>query len=86
MSDVLACGRRFRPFNVVDDFNHESLHIEADTSITSKRRVRIFEQLQRDHGHRYDARITTPSSLKKSQAANLPVKRGLFRKILMLVG
>ena len=50
MSDALVCGRRFRTFNVVDDFNRELLHIEVDTSITSARLVRIFEQLKRDHG------------------------------------
>jgi putative transposase len=50
MSDALACGRRFRTFNVVDDINREVLHIEVDTSITSPRLVRIFEQLRRDHG------------------------------------
>lgn len=50
MSDALACSRRFRTFNVVDDFNREALHIEVDTSITSARLVRIFEQLRRDHG------------------------------------
>jgi len=50
VSDALACGRRFRTFNVVDDFNREALHIEVDTSITSQRLVRIFERLRRDHG------------------------------------
>jgi putative transposase len=50
MSDALACGRRFRTFNVEDDFNREALHIEVDTSISSLRLVRIFEQLKRDHG------------------------------------
>ncbi len=50
MSDALVCGRRFRTFNVVDDFNRELLHIEVDTSITSARLVRTFEQLKRDHG------------------------------------
>ena len=50
MSDALACGRRFRTFNGVDDFNREALPIEVDTSINSNRLVRIFEQLKRDHG------------------------------------
>lgn len=50
MSDALACGKRFRTFNVVDDFNREALHIEVDTSINSSRLVRVFEQLKRDHG------------------------------------
>lgn len=50
MSDALACGRRFRTFNVVDDFNREALHIEIDTSINSNRLVRIFEQLKQRHG------------------------------------
>ena len=50
MADSLACGRRFRTFNVVDDFNREALHIEVDTSISSARLIRIFEQLKRDHG------------------------------------
>ncbi len=46
MSDALSCGRRFRLFNVVDDFNREALHIEVDTSITSERLVRIFDRLR----------------------------------------
>ncbi|WP_425513157.1 IS3 family transposase [Xanthomonas fragariae] len=50
MSDALTCGRRFRTFNVVDDFNREVLHIEVDTSINSHRLVRVFEQIKHDHG------------------------------------
>lgn len=50
MSDALSCGRRFRLFNVVDDFNREALHIEVDTSITSQRLIRIFERLRAERG------------------------------------
>ena len=50
VSDALADGRRFRTFNVVDDFNREAVHIEVDTSITSPRLVRVFEALQRERG------------------------------------
>ena len=50
MSDTLSDGRRFRPFNVVDDFNREVLHIEIDTSIASLRLVRVFTLLRDQHG------------------------------------
>ena len=50
MSDTLANGRRYRTFNVIDDFNRKALHIEADTSITPSRLVRIFERLQSERG------------------------------------
>jgi len=33
MIDALWCGRRFRTFNVVDDFNREVLTIEVDFSL-----------------------------------------------------
>ena len=49
VSDALQTGKRFRTFNVTDDFNREVIHIEVDTSITSARLVRIFEQLRDQH-------------------------------------
>lgn len=33
MSDALWSGRRFRTFNVIDDYNREALKIEIDTSL-----------------------------------------------------
>ena len=48
MLDALACGRGFRTFNITDDFNREAVHIEVDTSITSARLVRIFEQIRQE--------------------------------------
>jgi putative transposase len=50
VSDALACGRRFRTFNVVDDFNREVLAIEVDTSLTSTRLIRVFEHLRTERG------------------------------------
>lgn len=44
MSDALWDGRRFRTFNVVDDFNREALAIEVDTSLPSERVVRVLDQ------------------------------------------
>src|SRR5690606_16191209 len=48
MLDALACGRPFRTFNLIDDFNREGVHIEIDTSITSARLVRIFERIAQE--------------------------------------
>ena len=45
MSDSLADGRRYRLFNVIDDFNRESLAIEVDTSLPSLRVIRVLERL-----------------------------------------
>lgn len=45
MSDALYRGLRFRTFNVLEDFNREILAIEIDTSLTSGRLVRVFEQI-----------------------------------------
>jgi putative transposase len=50
MSDALYCGRRFRTFNVLDDFNRECLAIEIDTSLTSQRLTRVFEQIRAERG------------------------------------
>jgi putative transposase len=50
MSDTLYVGKRFRTFNVIDDFNREVLAIEIDTSITGKRLIRVFERLRLDRG------------------------------------
>jgi putative transposase len=45
MSDSLFCGRRFRTFNVVDDYNREALAIEVDRSLPSVRVVRVLERI-----------------------------------------
>ena len=50
MSDSLYAGKRFRTFNVIDDFNREILAIEIDTSLTSKRLIRVFERLREQRG------------------------------------
>ena len=46
MHDVLACGRRFRTFNVVDDFNREALSIEIDPNLPALRVVRVLDRIE----------------------------------------
>jgi len=45
MSDSLWDGRKFRTFNVVDDFNREALAIEVDLSLPSQRVIRVLDRL-----------------------------------------
>ncbi len=51
MHDALVCGRRFRTFNVVDDFNREALAIEIDLNIPAQRVVRGLERIVANHGY-----------------------------------
>lgn len=50
MSDSLVDGRKFRLFNVIDDFNRELLAIEVDTSLPSARVIRVIEKLIAERG------------------------------------
>jgi len=45
MSDALVSGRKYRTFNVIDDFNREALCIAVDTSLPAQRVIRELEQL-----------------------------------------
>ena len=51
MSDSLFCGRRFRTFNLVDDFNREALAIEVDLSLPSLRVTRVLERIAAWRGY-----------------------------------
>lgn len=50
MSDGLTNGRKFRTFNVLDDFNREVLTIEVDTSLPSARVIRSLEIIGAERG------------------------------------
>ncbi|XFU48805.1 IS3 family transposase [Klebsiella pneumoniae] len=45
MHDALVCGRRFRTFNVVDDFNREALAIEINRNIPAQRIIRVLDRI-----------------------------------------
>lgn len=46
VSDEFGDGRKFRCFNLVDDFTHESLLMEADRSLKSEKLVHFFNKLK----------------------------------------
>ena len=45
MHDELADGRKFRLFNILDDFNREGLEIEIDFSLPALRVIRTLERV-----------------------------------------
>lgn len=57
MHDVLVCGRRFRTFNVVDDFNREALSIEIDLNLPALRMVRVLDRIAANRGYPVMLRI-----------------------------
>ena len=50
MSDSLTDGRKFRLLNIIDDFNRESLAMEADTSLPTLRLIRVLNRLVEQRG------------------------------------
>lgn len=51
MSDTLFDGRRFRTFNVLDDFNREALAIEIDLNLPAVRIIRVLERIAQQRGY-----------------------------------
>ena len=48
--EPLRFGRRYRRFNVSDDFRRESLHIEIDTGLPSQRVIQAMDELVKPRG------------------------------------
>ena len=51
MHDALVCNRRFRTFNVVDDFNREVLSIEIDLNLSALRVVCVLDRIATNRGY-----------------------------------
>ncbi len=51
MHDALVSGRRFRTFNMLDDFNREALAVEIDLDIPAQRVIRVVDRIVTSRGY-----------------------------------
>ena len=77
MSDALMCGRRFRTFNVVDDFNREALAIEVDLSLPAQRVIRVLERVVAWRGHPNKLRMDNGPEFISSTLAEWAEEHGV---------
>ncbi len=51
MSEALRDGRRFRTFNVIDDFSRKALAVEIDLNLPASRVIRTLERVAAWRGY-----------------------------------
>lgn len=69
MHDALWSGRKFRTFNVIDEFNREGLRIEIDTSLPAARVIRALNELVEVRGAPLSIRLDNgPEFIAKTLA------------------
>lgn len=77
MSDALWCGRRFRTFNLVDDYNREVLTIEVDNSLTAERVVWILDNVATWRGYPQKLRVDNGPELTSVRLAGWADRNGV---------
>lgn len=82
MHDALTCGRRFRTFNVVDDFNREALAIEIDLNIPAQRMVRVLERIAVSRGYPRKMRMDNGPELVSFTLANWAEEHGVILEFI----
>lgn len=77
MHDALVCGRRFRTFYVVDDFNREALATEIDLNIPAQPVVRILERIVANRGYPLKMRMDNGPELVSLALAQWAKEHGV---------
>ena len=77
MSDALWSGRRFRTFNVIDDFNREALRIEIDSNLPAQRIVRGLDELVQIRGKPQRLRLDNGPELISEALAQWAERHGV---------
>ncbi|HDK6925104.1 TPA: IS3 family transposase, partial [Klebsiella pneumoniae] len=82
MHDALVCGRRFRTFNVVDDFNREALAIEIDLNIPAQRIVRVLNRIVANRGYPLKMRMDNGPELVYRALAQRAEEHGVMLEFI----
>ncbi|HIB8305623.1 IS3 family transposase [Serratia marcescens] len=82
MHDALVCGRRFRTFNVVDDFNREALAIEIDLNIPAQRVVRVLDRIAANRGYPLKMRMDNGPELISVALAQWAEEHGVMQEFI----
>ncbi|XUA18776.1 IS3 family transposase [Citrobacter sp. OP27] len=82
MHDALVCGRRFRTFNVVDDFNREALAIEIDLNIPAQRVVRVLDRIAANRGYPLRMRMDNGPELISVALAHWAEEHGVMQAFI----
>lgn len=78
MSDALSNGRRFRTFNVIDDYSREVLAIEIDLSLPSRRVIRVLERLVEYRGAPMKIRMDNGPEFISVELAGWAEQKGIL--------
>jgi putative transposase len=82
MADALWSGRRFRTFNVMDDYNREVLRIEIDTNLPARRVVRALDELVELRGRPAALRMDNGPELISEELEKWARRHGVERRFI----
>jgi len=84
MCDSLQCGRRFRTFNLLDDFDREALATEIDLSLPLQRVVRVLECVVAWRGYSNKLRMDTGPEFISVTLASWAEEHGIALEFIKL--
>lgn len=84
MHDALICGRRFRTFNIVGDFNREALAIEIALDISAQRVARVLDRIAATRGYPVKMRMDNSPELISLTLAHWAEKYGVILEFIKL--